>query len=120
MNINESDIRLIFVLFVIISISFIFISLSKDNTHKKAIVKHNNDIVLTIDLSIDKEYLVKGDQGDVKIVVKDNRIRVEEENSPLHLCSKQGYISESYETIICLPNKISIEIESDDIDAVVR
>ena len=120
MNINKSDIKLIICLVVIIGISFIIISSHKDNNKKIAIVKHNNDVVLTIDLSINSEYLVKGDQGDVKIVVNDNRIKVEEENSPLHLCSKQGYISESYETIICLPNRISIEIENNDVDSVVR
>ena len=120
MNINKSDIKLIICLVVIIGISFIIIYSHKDNNKKIAIVKHNNDVVLTIDLSINSEYLVKGDQGDVKIVVNDNRIKVEGENSPLHLCSKQGYISESYETIICLPNRISIEIENNDVDSVVR
>ena len=46
--------------------------------------------------------------------------KVVEEKSPLHLCSKQGYISKSYETIVCLPNKIVIKLESnDDLDVIV-
>ena len=120
MTINKSDIKLITVLIIIIAISLIIINLSKDTSKKQAIVKHNDDVVLTVDMSIDNTYTVKGDMGDIKIVVKDNKIKVDEENSPLHLCSKQGYIEESYETIICLPNRISIEIENNEMDAVVR
>ena len=44
----------------------------------------------------------------VIIEVKDNRIRVKKETSPLHICSKQGY-SKSV-PIICLPNKIIIKL----------
>ena len=56
----------------------------------------------------------------MKIEVKNKKIRVITENSPLHLCSKQGFISKSYETIVCLPNKIVIKIENDkNLDGVV-
>ena len=48
-------------------------------------------------------------------------IRVIEENSPRHLCSKQGYIKDSMESIICLPNRIVIEIDTiEELDAVVK
>ena len=120
MTINKSDLKLIAVLFLVILVSFIVINTKHDSGNKVAVVKHNNDVILTIDLSLDAFYTVKGDQGDVLIVVKDNKIKVEEENSPLHLCSKQGFIDESYETIVCLPNRISIEIQNNDLDAVVR
>ena len=52
--------------------------------------------------------------------VKDNRIRVKEENSNNHICSKEGYISDKGSSLICLPNKIIIKIENDkEIDEVV-
>ena len=38
--------------------------------------------------------------GNVKIVVKNNKIKVAKENSPKHLCSKQGYINNSTEIIM--------------------
>ena len=50
--------------------------------------------------------------GNVKIKAGNGRIKVIEETSEKHLCSKQGYIEESYETIVCLPNKIVIKITS--------
>lgn len=92
-----------------------------NHNDKEAIVYYDNDSILKIDMNIDNTYEVNGYNGLVKIEVVDHRIRVIEENSPKHLCSRQGFISNSYETIICLPNKIVIEIEdSIDIDTIVR
>ena len=119
-KINKNDLILII---AIVLISGVFILINKINSKKGNIAKvyYDSKLIKTIDLSINKEYTVKGYNGDVLIKVKDNKIKVVEEKSPKHLCSKQGYISKSYETIICLPNKIVIEIEDNiNIDTVVR
>lgn len=112
---NKSDLKLILLIFIItFSMIFIMIFTKKDG-NKKAVVYYENKVILTIDLNnnLKKDYIVKGYNGDVKIVTKNGKIRVDEENSPMHICSKQGFISESYETIVCLPNKIIIKIETD-------
>lgn len=119
-KINKFDIILII---IIICISTIFILINNLNNKKGsyANVYYDNKLVKKIDLSINKSYNIKGYNGNVRIVVKNNQIKVDEENSPLHLCSKMGYISKSHESIICLPNKIVIEIEADkNIDTVVK
>ena len=109
---NKNDFILIFILLsVSLVILFIFNVTKKEGNIAK--VYYENNVVLTIDLNIDNIYYVEGDNGQIEIEVKDKKIRVKEENSPLHLCSKQGYISKSYETIVCLPNKIVIKIEDD-------
>lgn len=120
MKINKHDIILIIVIVCISSVVIIINNLkSKQGTN--ALVYYDNKLIKKIDLSIDKTYNVKGYNGNVKIIVKDNKIKVDEEKSPLHLCSKQGYISKSHETIVCLPNKIVIEIDSKKIvDTVVK
>ena len=116
---NKSDIKLIGILLVISIIGVLcFKFFSKKGS--SAYVYHDGNLVLTIDLSVDKEYVVAGDLGDVVIVVRDGRIKVEEETSPLHLCSKQGFIDNSAESIVCLPNKVVINIGSSDLDAVVK
>ena len=116
---NKSDIKLVLVLlaFVIIGFIVMFMFSKKGN---QAFVYHDGNLVLTVDLNINNSYQVDGDMGPVLIDVNDGKIRVNEENSPLHLCSKQGYISNSYESIVCLPNKIVINIGNSDIDAVVK
>lgn len=120
---NRRDIILSLSILLIALILYLLFNLSNSNNPKKAVVYYENNKVLEIDLSdyTKRDYTVKGYNGDVYIETVDGKIRVNEEISPLHLCSKQGYISKSYETIICLPNKIVIEIEdSDFIDTVAR
>lgn len=118
---NKSDIRLIIVLCFISLIGVIFFNVfSKEGG--KALVYYDGELIKTIDLSVDSDYVVDGANGDVLINVKGGKIKVSDENSPLHLCSKQGYVDSSYESIVCLPNKIVINISSDDenYDAVVK
>lgn len=69
--------------------------------------------VLQIDLSLDDEYVVKGTLGEVHIEVKDHKIRVTQENSPHHYCSKQGFVSNSAQPIVCLPNETVVKIEGE-------
>ena len=118
---NKNDIKLII---IVLGITIILFSLSlfqkKSSIAMKANVYHENDLILEIDLSINKTYEVAGDNGKVVIEVLNNQIRVVEENSPYHLCSKQGFISNSGQSIICLPNKIIIELPNTELDTEVK
>ncbi|WP_363171915.1 NusG domain II-containing protein [uncultured Dubosiella sp.] len=80
---------------------------------KTAVVKVRSDEVLRIDLSRDGEYTVDGTLGDVKIEVKDQAVRVEQENSSHHYCSMQGFVDSPNTPIVCLPNDTVITIEGE-------
>lgn len=116
---NKSDIKLLIILsIVIISIFFVINITKKGGTIAE--VYYEDELVLTIDLNIDKEYIVDGELGDVVLEVKNKQIRVKEENSPKHICSKEGFIGDSSRTLICLPNKIIVKIVGEaNIDGVV-
>lgn len=115
---NKSDIKLIVMLFLVIIGIFAFINITKEKG-TIAEVYYEDRLITSIDLSIDKEYVVDGELGDVVLEVKNNMIRVKEENSPEHICSKEGFIGDSSRTLICLPNKIIIKIVGEsDIDGV--
>lgn len=111
---NKKDLVLIT---IIISIAFIFILyFSTKKQSDIALVYYKDDIILTIDLNINNIYEVNGELGKIKIEVNNSKIKVIEENSPYHLCSKQGYISKQGESIVCLPNKIIIKLPNSQID----
>lgn len=116
---NKNDIKLILVLFILIAIMLFVI-----NNNKKAgsiaEVYYKNEKILTIDLKIDKEYIVDGELGEVVIEVKNKQIRVKKENSPKNICSKEGFIKDNTRALICLPNKIVVKIVGEQyIDGVV-
>ncbi len=115
---NKNDIRMLIIVVIVIILLFGINMFKKPSSY--ALVYHGSDVILNIDLNIDREYVVNGDNGEVVIVVKDHKIKVTNENSPYHLCSKQGYISKKGESIICLPNRIVIELPLDDIDVEVK
>lgn len=116
---NKNDFKLILIVIVLVIFLLIFFYKPKEEA-SFAIVYYKSEIVLKIDLNIDKIYEVNGDNGIVKIEVLNKKIRVIEETSNYNLCSKQGFISNKGESIICLPNKIIIELPSDDIDVEVK
>ena len=109
---NKYDIYLI--LFVLIASSLLLI-ITKLNNNSYAYVYYDNKEVLKIDLSKDDNYKVDGFNGEVMIEVKDNKLRVSKENSPLHICSNQGWMNSG--SLVCLPNKIVINFENDELDA---
>lgn len=118
---NKSDIKLIIVILFISIATILFINLFSSADNNEALVYYENKVVLKIDMKINKKYIVKGYNGEVEIEVKDNKIRVKNEKSPLNICSKQGYVSNSYTPIICLPNKIVVKINNKDIvDSIVN
>lgn len=120
---NKNDLKLLGFLLTVILIIFGILLFSDSGDKKYALVYYENHLVLTIDLSLEdeKEYKVMGYNGEIIIKTKKNKVKVEEENSPLHICSRQGWIEKSYETIVCLPNKIIIKIEDKkEIDTVVK
>lgn len=118
---NKTDIILSITLFIISIFIYGLYVLNSTNSNI-ANVYYDNDKILTIDLNniSDTYYTVKGYNGDITIESLNHKIRVVDEVSPKHLCSKEGWISNSYESIICLPNKIVINIEGSDIDTITR
>lgn len=107
---NKYDIRLIIIILIIILLVLFFTK--KDNNY--ANVYYNDKLILKIDLSIDKEYNVDGYNGIVKLKVKNNKIKVTEETSKLHVCSKVDWTNSG--VIVCLPNKIVINFSNNELD----
>ncbi len=112
---NKKDFLLIIIILVIVIILMLFIKQEKGTI---ATVYYDNNKVLDIDLNKNKEYDIKGYNGNIHIVVKNNYISVTDEISPRHICRNKK-IHNVGESIICLPNKVVIKIEGNDLDTVI-
>ena len=113
---TKNDIKLIVVAFLVAIILTVLLywHLGSGSTATEASIIYENEEILRVDLTINKIYEVEAANGKVVIEVKDNQIRVTEENSPLHICSIQGWSQSKGKPIICLPNKLMIVIIEED------
>lgn len=104
-------------IFIVISALALYATLvlfvqSASTASSVAVVSYKSEEIMRIDLSKNANYTVQGTLGDVVIEVKDQKIRVEKETSPYHLCSIQGWVQYTAVPIVCLPNDIVILIEN--------
>lgn len=68
-----------------------------------------------------KEIPIKSQYGYNLIEIGDNRVRVKKADCPDKLDVRQGWIDRAGQTIICLPNRLVIEIKGDrEIDYISR
>lgn len=74
----------------------------------------NNECIHTVKLSDVREpYIlpVTGENGTNTISLENGRIRVSEADCPDQVCVNQGWQSSGITPIVCLPNKLVIELE---------
>lgn len=88
--------------------SFVFIKYFQ-SMGKFAVITVNSEIVKEINLkTTDKQiFQIKN----ITIEIKDNKIRVLTSDCPDKICMHKGYISNTGESIVCMPNKLIIEIK---------
>lgn len=105
--------RILIVCVMVLSLAMIALIVFFPSTASNAVVKVKNKEVLRINLLEDGQYEVDGTLGTVHIEVQDGAVRVDQENSPHHYCSKQGFVDSPNTPIVCLPNETVITIEGD-------
>ena len=73
----------------------------------------DGETVGTYDLNVNQTIpiFVKGQETNV-LEISRGQAFMNEADCPDHLCMKQGEISHKGETIVCLPNRVVIEVES--------
>jgi len=109
----------ILIIFIISSV-YTFFYFNYNNDGNIATVKKDGKIIETIDLSkvLNKEYIIEDNNVKAIIQVNNGKIRFKYSNCENKLCEKSGYIYIKGQFVVCLPNKIMIEIikKEDDID----
>ena len=102
-----ADIVLILVLLIVGLSVFLIIELTRE-AGAGVRVYSDGEIIAEYSLSVDGEYSING--GTNTLVIKGGEAFVTHADCPDHLCIKQGKISKTGERIVCLPNRISIEV----------
>ena len=111
----RNDLFLIIPLLIAAVVALVVLLTRKTDKPLVAKVYVSDAIVETIDLSdkTERDYLIKGKNGELTIHVHDGKIRVSESNFPHQDCVNQGDISDINHPIICAYNEVYIVISGD-------
>ncbi|MGM9969271.1 MAG: NusG domain II-containing protein [Anaeroplasma sp.] len=106
----KNDVFLIAGIFVVLLIGLIVYGFVTSKSGKQAVVYKDSEIMMTIDLDENNEYIIQGEISELIIIVSDGKIKVKESGCENQYCVLDGYISRENEVIVCLPNHIYIKI----------
>ena len=115
---NKYDIIVYIISFILICVLFI-VSNAVTNKAKGevlyAIVTIEGKQKYKLDMNEDVEIVLSPDKyssllGEMIIEIKDKKVRVKKEESPLHYCSMQGWVDSVARPIVCLHNAVIITI----------
>ena len=126
MKIKKGDIIISLALLLLSLLMSFGISNSKPKTSGKILrVEQNSKLYVEYPLDIDREVVFDDGVHFNKIVIKDGKAYMDEANCRDQICTHMKEISMNGETIICLPNRVFLEVvdpenENDDIDKVSR
>lgn len=106
------------VLLIVVMVSFIALGIYRQvskGSENIAVIKQDGKIIKTIDLNKiveTQEFKIKTEKGDYNtVLVKHNSICIKDSDCPHKECIKSGWISQPGEMIVCLPNKLIIDIQ---------
>lgn len=66
-------------------------------------------------------FTIQGGLGEMKIEINSGKVRVKESVCPLKVCVHEGWIDSSGGKIICLPNRVVVQVGGEkDVDALLK
>lgn len=119
---TRNDIILLAGILLLASLCLVIFS-SLKTEGDSVLITLNGSPYKTLPLSEYTEIVVQNEQNSNIIVVRDGKVYVSEATCPDKICKKHRPISKVGETIVCLPNKMTLRIFSQsslqELDAVV-
>ncbi|MCD7761061.1 MAG: NusG domain II-containing protein [Clostridiales bacterium] len=105
--------------------AFVLLSrMSGQSENLTVVIRQDGEVVATLPLDEDAVYTVQGEEDAVnRVVIENGAVYIEEASCPDRLCVKQGKIRYAGDSLICLPNRVVVEITGQDelgLDAVAK
>ncbi len=110
--IKKADITLFFII-LIIGLGISYFTLTGSQSGDKVKISADGSVYGIYDLNEDKEIKIAQNGHLNYIIIKDGCVSMASSDCKNQVCVHAGAISETKDSIACLPNKVLIEIESD-------
>ena len=111
---KPTDIIIVLAAAALLALTFILRNVSSESGSKAGVFHDGEQIAL---LTLDKDGIYPFDEYGVTVEVKSGRVRISEADCPDKICERTGFISSPMQTIVCLPNRISVRILNFDTDS---
>ena len=111
---RKKDFILIFVVSLIIAGAFGVNYFVNTKNVDSIEIYMDNKLYKTYDINDKEEIKIKSKEGYNIVKIHDKGVEVIEASCPDKVCIHQGFITESSESIVCLPNKVHIKITTED------
>ncbi len=113
MKLKKQDILLLAALLAGVLLLGAFLLLTR-KSGAEVVVKVAGKQVTAFSMNKNTKYTIHGVNGGTnELVIEDGQVWLEEASCPDKLCVHQGKIKYSGESIICLPNKVSVTIQDE-------
>ncbi len=109
--ISNKNLIIFFVILALVSVALIFLSGVVRTENKIAVIQKDGVTLYEIPLDEVAESYTVSVGGNV-LLVENGRISMLSADCPDKLCVRQGAITNSTRTIVCLPNKVTVFIKS--------
>lgn len=119
---RKNDVLLAVALVAIAALIWLFTYLNRSEGASVSVTV-NGEVFGEYPLDTDAEIRIGEGESYNILVIKDGEAQITEASCPDKLCINQGKISYEGQSIICLPNKVVVEVqggESSDYDAVAK
>lgn len=111
--IKKADI-ILFICLILIGGALSYLAFSGSSTGDLVVVKVNGEIYGKYSLSKDRTITVNRDGHMNKITIKGGKVQVSKSSCKNQVCVKQGSISTTHQSIVCIPNRVVVSIEGKD------
>lgn len=120
---KKEKIFILAALFVAIIIAGFFYLYQKNTEQTTVVIQVDGQEYQRTSLQKNQTIIIQNGNHYNEIVIHNNQVFMKAANCPDQVCVHQGSISHSPNMIICLPNRVSIEIQSTDkgvVDAILK
>lgn len=116
MIMKKADKYLIIGILTVALLSFLGIKIFMGGSDDKILITIDGQRYKEVELNKNQTILIEipKEEGRNTLEIKDGYAKMIDSNCPDHLCEQQHRISKKGETIICLPNKVVVEVKSNE------
>ncbi len=107
--IKKADI-ILFAVLVIAGLTLSWLSVRDSGSGQEVVVTAGGQLYGTYDLSRDQEITIDQHGHINKITIKNGQVQMSYSDCKNQICINDGKISKTSQSIVCLPNKVMVEI----------